>query len=127
MPEHRYINWKDNELHSVACDCCKSTLMGISHTRADGMKVTECSTCGLAYLNPRPLDHLIDRFYEAEYFTEESTARGIGLTIRKNDKNEMIIGNFTEDELRPITLMETKAGTFTGKEILEIGCETGTY
>lgn len=125
MSEHKYKNWKDNEVHSVTCDCCNSSIISKYHKRSDGMMVTECSECGLAYLNPRPLDHLIDRFYEKEYFTGESAARGIGLTLQEKEDNQIIVGNYADDEPRPIKLIENKLWGLSGKEILEIGCATG--
>lgn len=125
MPRSEYLKWNENDLHQVICDCCNATAIKRTYTRTDGMKVMECSGCGLAYLNPRPVDHMIDRLYGKEYFNGKSADKGIGLKLQSKEDRQGIFGRCQWEEPRQIALIENKIGHISGKKILEIGCATG--
>jgi len=114
------IKWNENELHKVKCDTCGSCDGAKSFVRKDGMHVIECSQCGSAYLNPRPKDEYIPRYYQEDYFTGVSADQGIG-GLRPASETKNSKKNLASE----IQLLERKVGSLKGKKLLEIGCATG--
>jgi len=114
------IKWNENELHNVKCDTCGSSDVAKSYNRKDGMHVIECRLCGSAYLNPRPKDEYIPRYYQEDYFTGVSADQGIGglRPATQSVNSKPVIAS-------QIQLLEKKVGSLQGKKILEIGCATG--
>jgi len=113
----------NDDLESVACDFCKSDEASLKYTRADGLTVTECSICGLAYLNPRPKNDIIEHFYDQDYFTGVSANSGLG-----GLKCEVAHDRSKPHKAaspRPIKLLSDNFGGVRNKAILEIGCATG--
>jgi 2-polyprenyl-3-methyl-5-hydroxy-6-metoxy-1,4-benzoquinol methylase len=77
----------------------------------------------LAYLNPRPKKHIIDQFYNQDYFTGVSRSEGFGgLECNGNES-----GNMPHKIMnpRPLKMLCDKFSGVKSKTILEIGCATG--
>jgi len=116
------MSWRADQLEQVWCDGCGGHLASGVVTRPDGMRVVECITCGLAYLNPRPNRKYIRELYRDEYF-------------RMTAENRIGYHNYSDDTLRPsheaaaankldITSAHAVIG---GKRVLEVGCATGEF
>ncbi len=116
--------WKQEELEKASCDFCGARTAQHKFTRADGMRVAECPQCGLAYLDPRPRQEFISRFYDADYFTGVSADRGDG-GLRCRTAGAGPTGD--DDEApRCLELIKARLDGISGRDILEIGCATGT-
>lgn len=118
--------WDSKELELVKCDFCGADEFCAEYTRGDGMRVVECAICGLAYLNPRPLNNLIATLYKEEYFTGVMAKRGEGglnLELGQAGKDPILEGE--KRMPRPIELINDRFGGLHGKDVLEIGCATG--
>jgi 2-polyprenyl-3-methyl-5-hydroxy-6-metoxy-1,4-benzoquinol methylase len=119
-------SWRPEELEEIGCNHCGSREVAVEYVRKDGMRVVECAVCGLAYLNPRPVERLIPRFYDQDYFTGAAADRGEGgLRARLGE-----VGGAAppgEDSPVPpaVRIVESHCGGVRGKRILEIGCATG--
>ena len=113
----------NDELEYVACDYCKSNESAVRYVRADGLTVAECRTCGLAYLNPRPPKHIIDQFYNQDYFTGVSKNSGFG-GLECNE-NAQTSSSRTTTVPRPLAMLCDQYFGVKNKDILEIGCATG--
>ena len=105
----------------VSCDLCGSddtTLLFVGKDRMtykEGeFNVVKCNNCGLVYLNPRPTQTEISRFYSEEY------------SPFKSDKNKLIKyveRKIAERDVKKIKKLINKNNI----NILEIGCATGEY
>jgi SAM-dependent methyltransferase len=116
--------WLPEELEEIPCDVCGSTEVCREFMRADGMRVVECATCGLAYMTPRPKPEFIPKFYEADYFTGAAAERGEG-GLRCDINPSPAFTEAPGDIPRPIAIINEKFGGLKGKKVLEIGCATG--
>lgn len=117
--------WLPNELEEVSCDYCGSNEVLGSYMRADGMRVVECSVCGLAYLNPRPKARFIELLYGEDYFDGSAVDRGEGgLRVHSVNAKSAVRAEY-KINTRPLELMRELHGETLGKNILEIGCATG--
>jgi len=115
--------WRSEELEQIVCDFCGGRDSAREFIRGDGMRVTECSQCGLAFLNPRPKTAFIERFYGADYFTGVSADKGEG---GLHCSAERTTNNSQDKHLpRPMWILENKFKGIRGKKVLEIGCATG--
>ncbi|HDK25832.1 MAG TPA: class I SAM-dependent methyltransferase [Candidatus Atribacteria bacterium] len=105
----------------IRCDLCGSddtTLLFVGKDRMtykEGeFNVVKCNNCGLVYLNPRPTQTEISRFYSEEY------------SPFKSDKNKLIKyveRKIAERDVKKIKKLINKNNI----NILEIGCATGEY
>lgn len=117
--------WLPEELEEIPCDFCGGRDVAGEFKRADGMRVVECATCGLAFLNPRPKPEFISRFYEADYFTGAAADRGEGGLRCSLDPSSALTADNQGAVPRPIAIVNEKFGGWEGKDVLEIGCATG--
>ncbi len=119
------MQWKPTDLKEVKCAICDTSPYNEIVYRPDGLRVTECSICKLAFVNPRPNDHLIPYFYDKDYFTGVSAKTGIGIDLSDDiDKSFCSdVNNYVQP--RVITLIKDKFYGLTNKYILEVGCATG--
>lgn len=116
--------WKPEELEKISCAFCGSRTEKHRFTRPDGMRVVECEQCGLAYLDPRPRQEFIQRFYGSDYFTGVSADSGRG-GLRCGTNSASSQKSASNGPSRPVELIKEKLGGLGGKSILEIGCATG--
>jgi SAM-dependent methyltransferase len=115
-------------MEQVNCNLCgldntrilfrKRDKFGISE---DEFGVVECQGCGLLYINPRPSQQEIGRFYPETYSWKETLEADSFLTqgIRKLEKGYRY--HLLKDEVSKVT-------RFTGKrqgKVLDIGCGAG--
>lgn len=115
------MRWKAEQLEHVPCDLCQSHGDALFHVRGDGMKVVQCSQCGLVYLNPRPKPEFIEELYQKEYFENSGGTDGIGYSA------------YIEQSAQPFTFYAMRQrlrflGGYVkvkGADCLEIGCATG--
>jgi 2-polyprenyl-3-methyl-5-hydroxy-6-metoxy-1,4-benzoquinol methylase len=117
--------WEPEELVPVSCDLCGREASGITYLRADGMRVTECPSCGLAFLNPRPVNELVNRLYDERYFTGQGERKGVGITCVDEARRPILSATSGQATSRQIRLLERVVGPLHGKRILEVGCATG--
>jgi SAM-dependent methyltransferase len=115
-------HYETNELENVPCDFCGSVEPSFTYVRADGLTVTECGRCGLAYLNPRPTRTIINEFYEKGYFDGTSRESGFGGLICNPAPGKK---RGREPVPRAATLLREQWSDLRNKSILEIGCATG--
>jgi len=113
--------WTAEELEEVSCDSCGSRDVAREFVRQDGLRVVECAACGLAFLNPRPRSDLIRLLYGKGYFNGTSADRGEG-GLRPNDLRLPLVRPLP----RPVLLLTERFGGVRGKDVLEIGCATGS-
>lgn len=111
--------WNENELEFVNCDYCGSDNTVPICTRPDGLKVVECTRCGLAYLNPRPNQSVVSRLYSKNYFKKEEGAGPA--RIGYADYFEISNRRTSFPELDFLELFQP----LVGKSVLEVGCATG--
>jgi 2-polyprenyl-3-methyl-5-hydroxy-6-metoxy-1,4-benzoquinol methylase len=115
------IAWEPAQLETVACDNCGSQQAVRRFARPDGLDVSQCATCGLAFLQRRPRPELVAKFYEQDYFTGDSANSGIG-GLRPSDQPASID---TRRVPREIALLQQLGGDTRSKDLIEIGCATG--
>ena len=80
FPEHTGQDMNDDHLETVKCDCCGGGNREIvyrvpeEHTYNGSHYVwnlVRCKDCGLVYLNPRPNENVIGKFYPEHYYAHE--------------------------------------------------------
>jgi 2-polyprenyl-3-methyl-5-hydroxy-6-metoxy-1,4-benzoquinol methylase len=85
--------------------------------------VVECPRCGLAYVNPRPQDHIVARLYDGpEYFQKPDPGQGIRLGYE--DYEALAASCWTPDRAPELDLLE-QVRPLAGCRLLEVGCATG--
>lgn len=114
--------WDLNELEEIKCDLCGSFDKERIFTRADGLNVVECKSCGLCFVSPRPKRDLIDKMYDRKYF-EKGANEYLGCGY------ENYFGYYNRNFLLQrwefmLDLIFDITGKKKGKA-LEIGCATG--
>jgi SAM-dependent methyltransferase len=115
-------------MEHVSCHLCglddtqvlfqKRDKLGITD---DEFQVVECRGCGLLYVNPRPTEAEIGKFYPETYSWKETLEAGSFLTkwVRRLEKGYRY--HLLKDEV-------SKVVKFTGRsagKVLDIGCGTG--
>lgn len=73
--EQQLANTKDKTMETVACDLCgslKYTILFhqkdlVHNTTNEKFQIVRCMNCGLHYLNPRPKQNEMARYYSGEY------------------------------------------------------------
>jgi len=106
----------------VECNCnlCGRRNDKVIFERPDGLRVVQCGSCGLVYLNPRPKDDLIPALYDSNYFISPSS---IGFDNYFLD--DVRQGMFAASKRRLLVLEE--AGITAFDRALEVGCGTGEF
>ena len=115
-------------MEHVSCNLCglddaqvlfrKRDKLGITD---DEFQVVECRGCGLLYVNPRPTEAEIGKFYPEIYSWKETLEADSSLTkwVRRSEKGYRY--HLLKDEV-------SKVVKFTGRSfgrVLDIGCGTG--
>lgn len=112
----------------VNCDLCgvddtqvilkKKDKLGISD---DQFQVVECRKCGLLYVNPRPTEAEIGKFYPETYSWKETLEADSFLTkwVRRLEKSYRY--HLLQDEVSKVVKF---TGGSSGK-VLDVGCGTG--
>lgn len=112
----------------VNCDLCglddtqvifkKKDKLGISD---DQFQVVECRQCGLLYVNPRPTEAEIGKFYPETYSWKETLEADSFLTkwVRRLEKSYRY--HLLQDEVSKVVIFTDKN---FGK-VLDVGCGTG--
>lgn len=117
------MSWHPSQLEEVPCDSCGRTTSKQVIIRPDGMRVVECTTCGLAYLNPRPKADQIRLFYDEAYFGSGLKESGVGYQSYSDDSLR------AAHEATAINKLDIIGShiQLEGKHALEIGCATGEF
>jgi 2-polyprenyl-3-methyl-5-hydroxy-6-metoxy-1,4-benzoquinol methylase len=115
------MNWQSRDLISVACDLCGSAKSRVAYIRPDGLKVVECSGCGLHYLNPRPRDEKVSALYDKDYFRKAGANPNCGYQDYSADwfRNSLLVS-----AAERIAVLGREYD-FSSRRVLEIGCATG--
>lgn len=98
-------------MREVSCAVCGE---GKSHPywKSDGFGYVKCSSCGLIYQNPQPLQNALSMRYDDEYFSYEIN-------------NEKPFFSLMKLGLKDIGFDEIEAQLLGEKSFLDIGCATG--
>ena len=116
--------WRADQLEEVPCNSCGGRSTVAICTRPDGMKVVECSRCGLAYLNPRPRPDHVRLLYHADYFAGDGKTEEVGYCEDYTDeKARYHLSKAAEQRIGLIG----KHMDLQGKSLLEVGCATGEF
>lgn len=113
--------WSSDDLESIACDACGSTTCRELVVRPDGMRVVECESCGLGYLNPRPRPALISRLYREDYFGKADTSASCGYVDYLDEREELL-----RLSQRRLEIVQDVIGRLPAR-CMEIGCATGEF
>ncbi len=115
--------WEQGHLVQVACDSCGSEIAFRVAVRPDGLTVVECPRCGLAYVNPRPRDHIVTRLYDGpEYFQKPDS--GPNLRLGYDDYDSLAASCWSRDRAPELDMLE-QVRPLAGCRLLEVGCATG--
>lgn len=119
---------KSIAMESINCAVCASSESRVLFSKKDKFGITnddfrivECENCGLIYINPRPTEKEIVKFYPETYSWKETLKTSSGFTrvirgLEKKYRSQLL--NYEADKVIKRT------GLKTGK-ILDIGCGTG--
>jgi SAM-dependent methyltransferase len=119
-------HWKADDLEKVPCDFCGKDNSKDVIVRPDGLKVVECSGCGLSYLSPRPKKELISKFYEADYFTKPNhsgPSSSIGYPDYFSEKNRSMLNRIAGEKYQIMCRYVNPQNM----RCLEIGCAAGEF
>ena len=117
------MSWLPYQLEEVPCDSCGRTESRQVIIRPDGMCVVECTTCGLAYLNPRPKADQIRLFYDDAYFGSGAKKAGVGY---QTYSHESLSAVHKATGMNKLDVIGSRI-ELEGKRALEIGCATGEF
>lgn len=100
-------------LEHVSCDCCKSDDYTVLYRKPDAalwinqfeFPVVKCNQCGLVYVNPRPTQEAMARYYPEEYHDGRNT---------------------DVDKLRYIRQLNY-IPQLTNQKVLDVGCAKGDF
>ena len=106
-------------LERVDCESCGSsqseTLFAVADSYGTStleFPVVKCSGCGLVYVNPRPTEDVIGRFYPDEYFEKE---------VFHSAHPNRLIGSVDKRRLRDIARFSSVG------RMLDVGCGNGRF
>ena len=105
------------------CDFCGSSDSRCVATRADGARVLECVTCGLAFLERFPSAEQLSTLYGRPYFEKEGDQAG-DVGVGYDD----YVGTVRCQKMlthAPILDVIQKYRPLKGARVLEVGCATG--
>jgi len=114
------------KLEFIGCDICDSNDNNILFSAKDYryghtemFNFVKCSSCGLIYLNPRPIQDVIVKFYETDY-TPENEQDALPAPITKTWKSfivrfgRKIVGSYIDEMVN-----------LSHGKVLDIGCGNG--
>lgn len=105
----------------VACEIC-STHNYSQFLSTSGYdtpyKLVRCNECGLVFMNPRPVYHLVREYYKEEYFQQQLGSNRPPTTY--------LVNNLRLDHQRLKFILE-HTDTLNNKGILDVGCGCGTF
>ncbi|HDY88948.1 MAG TPA: methyltransferase domain-containing protein [bacterium] len=109
-----------SKVEQIICPSCKEVKFDEIIERCDGLKIVRCLSCGLAYLNPRPVPEEIYKLYEEGYYTGKID-KEIGYAGHSGSIHEI---KYYCPYGFDILLEETK---LNNKRVLDIGCSFGKF
>lgn len=79
--------------------------------------IVKCNTCGFVFVNPRPKENIIGKYYESEnYVSHSNTNKGLVNKVYK------IVRNYTLKQ--KVSIIKEHS---SGKKIMDIGCGIGLF
>lgn len=84
----------------------------------------KCKKCNMLFINPRPTEKAISKYYESQYFTNR-TERGYNNYFSKELKNE--IERVFELNLNDLNFFNYESKLNNSKNSLDIGCAAGYF
>lgn len=107
-------------METVPCNLCgsrKSTLVyempDRKFFRDEFFSVVECAECGLGFLNPRPTNFEIQKYYPPEYFEKPQTKSNARYLERRFTAEASYLGALESAN--------------SAKKLLDVGCATGDF
>lgn len=102
------------------CDLCRGRRFEHAFDRGvDGARLQKCATCGLVFLDPRPLPDEVARWYDSSYFTGEGP---ISLGDQYLENADAGIRHGTEPFFQLSRRVPLK-----GRRLLEVGVGGGAF
>jgi len=118
-----YFDEKD--LVEVNCNLCGKSETKFITLRPDGLKVVGCLNCGLAYLNPRPKDHIISKLYDREYYQGGDYLKSYWISDYFEETKKSL-ENKTHFGFKLISKI-AKYKELKDSKLLDVGCAFGAF
>ncbi|MDY6935817.1 MAG: class I SAM-dependent methyltransferase [Spirochaetota bacterium] len=110
------------------CIICNSNkfinLFRKESSKGESFQLAQCAYCGLEFINPRPDEGEIMRYYGNEYFTKR-TDRGYNNYFSIEMKTE--IERIIKLNLKDLAFFEFEEKLHSEKNVLDIGCAAGYF
>lgn len=114
----------------IACYLCGS-FESVSYLSAkdrlheiDGkFNIVKCKTCGLIYLNPRPVQERMARYYPEDYLSHQFTLHGHASSLRDRLFRNMVV----QTEKKKIHTIDAVYALDAKTNVLDVGCGTGLF
>ncbi len=108
------------ELKEVPCNICQSSKTTL-FLKVNRFNLLRCCNCGLVYLNPRPPEEAIKRFYLKDYLREGMEIRGKSVEYTEYLKNEDLRFSLAIKRLKRMEKFKIPG------RLLDVGCATGIF
>lgn len=100
--------WHTRDVMQVDCNLCGGSYFK-SITRENALRIVQCQECGLVYVNPRPTDEEIKKFYQ-QYLRPEVSSRW-----------KKVTSGLFQTDMKRIERYQPKG------KILDVGCGFGFF
>jgi SAM-dependent methyltransferase len=118
------MRWSQPELEDVRCDLCLSgpDKHELVLHRGDGLRIVECQSCGLSFVNPRPSSEQVAALYDGRYF-DRGGLGGVGYDESELDAPaaRLLRHRQMQERLR----IAIQHSPLQGRRFLEIGSADG--
>jgi SAM-dependent methyltransferase len=113
-------------MENVSCALCgcaeNKPLFAKNSSTGESFTLVKCTGCGLKYVDPRPAEDEIAKYYESVYFTQR-TDRGYNNYF--SDEVRGSVMRTLAMNLKDLGFFEFEKTTGQGSSVLDIGCAAG--